>query len=61
MLEPQEKRRLIVKLLRDAADVVEASHREPVGAGEVIWDVLMEIERQAEAAADERRHRPPAA
>ena len=55
-MEPQEKRRLIVKLLRDAADVVEASDRVPVSARSVILDMLGDIER-----ADERRHRPPAA
>ena len=56
MLDPQEKRRLIVKLFRDAADFVESTEQEPVRIGPLIWDAMLDIERQ-----DERRHRKPAA
>jgi hypothetical protein len=55
-VDPQEQRRLVVKLLREAADFVEAQDSKPERIGPVIWEAMLAIERQAE-----RRHRPPAA
>jgi len=57
MLDQREKRRLAIKLLRDAADVLQANGPEPVKLVNVVFDLLDEMERRE----IERRHRPPAA